>query len=896
MKQHTTKHLKDYRPYPFTLSTIDLRFELAPEQTRVFARTAMKRNPLSKDSNSGLELNGEHLELASVRIDERLLADNEYTYDGHRLLIPEVPIQFTLEIETIIHPEANTALEGLYLSSGNYCTQCEAQGFRRITCYPDRPDVLAVFTTTVIGPQDSCPVLLANGNLQEQGTLPDNRHFATWHDPFPKPSYLFALVAGNLTCLEDHFTTMSGRDITLHIYVEHRNKEKCSHAMASLKNSMRWDEQAFGREYDLDTYMIVAVDDFNMGAMENKGLNVFNSKYVLARPETATDADYEGIEGVIGHEYFHNWTGNRVTCRDWFQLSLKEGLTVFRDQEFSADMGSRAVKRIRDADIMRSFQFREDSGPMAHPVRPSSYMEINNFYTLTVYNKGAEVIRMLHTLLGAEGFRKGTDLYFARHDGQAVTCDDFIQAMQDAQSVPSEETSSNFEQFKFWYSQAGTPTVTVSQDYNPATQEYTLTAHQACPDTPDEKGKDKKPFLIPLCIGLLDSKGHDIELNLEDLDLQDRQDDGQDNSTLLFRQKEQQYRLTGVKERPVLSMNRNFSAPINIVSDLGEEDLAFLMAHDSDPFNRWDAGQQLSLRCLLAGIDAWKQEKDLAVPALFHQAFERLLCDKETDPAFLASALTLPSETWISQQLNIIEPEAVHVTRHSFRQQLCRQHRAILYEKYSSLATEEPYQYSGKEAARRALRNCCLTYLLIPDTTGKVADETLKIGTEQYQQADNMTDALAALRAVTNADRAAGDELLADFYSRWQNDPLVVNKWLALQATCTLPGTLERVQELMRHSAFSMKNPNKVRSLIGAFCSNQHQFHAKDGKSYSFLVDCIMELDPMNPQVAARILSPLTRWKQYDEQRQQLMQAALEQIASLPGLSRDTGEIVEKSL
>ncbi|CAK8718167.1 Aminopeptidase N [Candidatus Electrothrix laxa] len=898
MKQHTTKYLKDYRPFPFTLSTVDLRFELAPEQTRVLARTTMKRNPVSKlsknSSSSGLELNGEHLKLVLVKIDGRRLTEDEYTYDGHHLQIPEVPDQFTLEVETVINPEANTALEGLYLSSGNYCTQCEAQGFRHITCYPDRPDVLAVFTTTIIGLQDSCPVLLANGNLKEQGELSDNRHFATWHDPFPKPSYLFALVAGDLTCIEDRFTTMSGRDIVLHIYVEHRNRKKCSHAMKSLKNSMRWDEQTFGREYDLDTYIIVAVDDFNMGAMENKGLNIFNSKYVLARPKTATDSDYEGIEGVIGHEYFHNWTGNRVTCRDWFQLSLKEGLTVFRDQEFSADMGSRAVKRIRDADIMRSFQFREDSGPIAHPVRPASYMEINNFYTLTVYNKGAEVIRMLHTLLGPEGFRKGMDLYFERHDGQAVTCDDFIQAMRDAQS---QETIPDFEQFKLWYSQAGTPTVTVSQNYNSATQEYTLTAHQTCPDTPDQKGKNKSPFLIPLCIGLLDSKGHDIELNLENLQvLQDRQNDGRNNSTLLFRQEEQQFCFTGVGEKPVLSMNRNFSAPINIISDLGEEELAFLMANDSDPFNRWDAGQQLGLRYLLAGINDWHQGKGLTVSSLFHQAFERLLCDKETDPAFLASALILPSETWISQQLNIIEPEAVHLTRQSFRQQLSWQHRDNFYGNYSTLGTKEPYRYAAEEAARRALRNCCLTYLLVPETGERTPDEILHIGVEQYRQADNMTDALAALRAVTNADRAAGDELLTDFYSRWQDDPLVVDKWFILQATCTLSGTQERVQDLMQHSAFSMKNPNKVRSLIGAFCSNQHQFHAKNGKGYNFLVDCITELDPMNPQVAARMISPFTRWKQYDEQRQQLMKAALERIACLPGLSRDTGEIIEKSL
>ncbi|WPD21831.1 MAG: aminopeptidase N [Candidatus Electrothrix scaldis] len=888
MRQDTTKYLKDYRPYPFTLSTVDLRFELDPTQTRVLTRISMQRNAYGQENNSALELMGESLELVSVHIDMVPLTKDEYSYDGNILRIPEVPNQFTLAVETIINPQENTALEGLYLSSGNYCTQCEAEGFRRITCYPDRPDVLAVFTTIIIGPKDSCPVLLANGNRTAQGELLDGRHFATWHDPFPKPSYLFALVAGDLTCIEDTFTTMSGRDIALHIYVEHRNKEKCGHAMESLKHSMRWDEQTFGREYDLDTYMIVAVDDFNMGAMENKGLNIFNSKYVLARPETATDADYEGIEGVIGHEYFHNWSGNRVTCRDWFQLSLKEGLTVFRDQEFSADMGSRAVKRIHDADIMRSFQFREDGGPMAHPVRPDSYMEINNFYTLTVYNKGAEVIRMLHTLLGREGFRKGMDLYFERHDGQAVTCDDFIQSLQDAQLA---ENQLDFEQFKLWYSQAGTPTVTISQNYDSANQEYTLTAQQSCPDTPDHNGKNKRPFLLPLCIGLLDSKGQDMELHLHD----EGKSNGS-NGTLILHREEQQFRFTGMQEKPVLSLNRNFSAPIKVVSDLGEEELAFLMAHDSDPFNRWDAGQQLGLRYLLAGIEDWQQGKELTVPAIFHQAFDRLLCDETTDPAFLASALTLPSETWISQQLSVIEPEAVHVTRQAFRLQLSWQHRDTLYENYYTLGTEEPYRYSAEEAARRALRNCHLAYLLAPETEEPISEELLKIGMEQYREADNMTDALAALRAVVNADRAAGDELLADFYSRWQNDPLVLDKWLTLQATCSLPGTLERVQELMGHPAFSMRNPNKVRALVGGFCSNQYSFHARDGKGYDFLVACITELDPMNPQVAARMVAPLSRWKQYDQERQGLMKAALERIAALPGLSRDVGEIVEKSM
>jgi aminopeptidase N len=909
MKRHATRHLKDYRPYPFTLSTVNLRVELDPEETRVTARTTMRRNPLAENPQAPLELNGEHLELLSVSLEERKLTEDDYTYDGGIVRIDDVPDQFDLEIETVIAPEANTALEGLYLSSGNYCTQCEAEGFRRITCWPDRPDVLSVFTVTVIGPQDTCPVMLSNGNLIEQGTLEDGRRFATWNDPFPKPSYLFALVAGDLVRISDSFTTMSGREVALHIYVEERNKAKCDHAMESLKKSMRWDEQVFGREYDLDTYMIVAVDDFNMGAMENKGLNVFNSKYILARPETATDNDYEGIEGVIGHEYFHNWTGNRITCRDWFQLSLKEGLTVFRDQEFSADIGSRAIQRIQDVNVMRSFQFREDSGPMAHPVRPESFVEINNFYTLTVYNKGAEVIRMLHTLLGADGFRKGMDLYFERHDGQAVTCDDFVQAMQDANQDTNQNTAAlDLSQFKRWYSQAGTPELTVSQEYNEAAEEYTLTVRQSCPDTPGQKSDTKKPFYMPLAIGLLDSDGNDMELRLKS-NVQDQRNNQRNNhrdsSCLILEQEIRQFCFTGIEETPVLSLNRNFSAPVKVKSDLDENDLAFLMAHDADPFNRWDAGQQLGLRYLLAGITAGQQGEEVTgveavseIPELFHQAFDQLLCDEQTDPAFLTAALTLPSETWISQQLEVIDPKAVFAARQSFRWQLSWRHRDVFYENYYTLGTEEPYQYSAEEAGRRALRNCCLAYLLVPEpgeeTNGN--EEVLKIGVEQYRQADNMTDAAAALAAVVNADRQAGDELLADFYTQWRDDPLVVDKWLTLQAICTLPGTLKRVEELTAHPAFSMKNPNKVRSLIGAFCSNLHQFHAADGNGYTFLADRIMELDPMNSQIAARLLTPLTMWKRYDGDRQQLMKAALERIAALPGLSRDAGEVVEKSL
>ncbi len=880
MKSHKIKYLKDYSPYPFTVSTVHLRVELDPQQTRVRSRLVMQRNSRAADLQAPLELNGEHLELIKVSLDGSRLSDREYDYDGTILRLAEVPDRFELEIETSIEPEANTALEGLYLSSGIYCTQCEAEGFRRITCYPDRPDVMAVFTTTVIADPDICPRMLANGNLVEQGKLDDGRRFATWHDPFPKPCYLFALVAGNLVCIEDSFTSMSGRSIALHIFVEERNKDKCAHAMASLKKSMRWDEQVFGREYDLDTYMIVAVDDFNMGAMENKGLNIFNSKYVLARPETATDSDFEGIEGVIAHEYFHNWTGNRITCRDWFQLSLKEGLTVFRDQEFSADMGSRPVKRIRDVNVMRSFQFREDSGPMAHPVRPESFVEINNFYTLTVYNKGAEVIRMIHTLLGAEGFRRGMDCYFERHDGQAVTCDDFVRAMEDANEV-------DLSQFKLWYSQAGTPELTVTRKYDKAGREFTLKISQFCPPTPGQL--EKKPFHMPIAVGLLDRKGRDMELALKG--------SGQlTDSVLILSKQEQSFCFKNVSEEPVLSLLRNFSAPVKVKSDIEEHELAFLMAHDSDLFNRWNAGQQLGLQYLLAQIYAFQQGQQVKVPELFLQAFGQLLIDELTDSAFLASALVLPTEIWIGQQMEVIDPDAVFLVRHYFRFQLSWEYRDIFYENYYSLGTDEPYHYSAEEAGRRELRNCCLAYLLTAKPDEKVDQDVLELGLAQYHQADNMTDVFAALSCVVNADRAAGDELLADFYNQWQDDPLVVNKWLSLQATCILPGTLERVKELLEHPAFSMKNPNKVRSLIGAFCSNQQQFHVKDGNGYRFLADRIRELDPMNPQIAARMLTPLTMWKRYDIRRQQLMKIELERIADFPGLSGDVGEIVEKSL
>ena len=864
---------KDYTPPPFLVDAVDLTVELDPAETLVTCVMQIRANGQDADR---LEMPGEGLDLLEVLLDGQALQKRQqYIYKDGLLVLPDVPDVFTLTVKNRIAPEKNTALEGLYLSSGNYCTQCEAEGFRRITCYPDRPDVMAMFTTTVIGDRRKCPVLLSNGNLVETGDLADGRHFARWHDPFPKPSYLFALVAGDLVSIQDTFTTMSGREVDLFIYVEARNREKCAHAMRSLKEAMRWDEEQYGREYDLDRYMIVAVDDFNMGAMENKGLNIFNSKYVLARPETATDMDYEGIEGVIAHEYFHNWTGNRITCRDWFQLSLKEGLTVFRDQQFSADMSSRPVKRIHDVNVIRSFQFREDSGPMAHPVRPDSFVEINNFYTLTVYNKGAEVIRMIHTLLGPKKFRRGMDLYFERHDGQAVTCDDFVRAMEDAAGV-------DLGQFKRWYSQAGTPEITVRKRYDRASGKYTIELRQYCPPTPGQE--QKEPFCMPVRMALL---GNDGTVVVED--------------TLILKEEEQRFsfQIPPGSEEPVCSLLRDFSAPVKLKLDYRDRELAFLMAHDTDPFNRWDAGQQLAMKVLLGGIALYQagQGEEFGIPEHYHHAFSRLLDDQGSEPAFLALALTLPSENWISQQLTVMDPDAVFFTRQHMQCRLARRHGRVFLARYNAMADLTPYQYCAEHAGKRSLKNVLLEYLLAVAPGETAAPDALEIGIRQYRKSDNMTDALAALRCVVNGDRGLGDELLADFYAAWQNDPLVIDKWLSLQAACPLPGTLDRVKELTGHPAFSIKNPNKVRALIGSFCSANHwQFHALDGSGYDFLTDYVLRLDAINPQIAARLVTPFTLWRRFDAQRQALMKKRLEQIAAKKDLSDDVREIIDKSL
>jgi aminopeptidase N len=881
-RRQKTIYLKDYTPPPYLVTTIDLKFELDETATRVLSRMELHRNT-GVEGERPLELDGENLIIDLVRLDGEGLAGDAFSYDGGMLRIPRVPERFILEVMTTINPRDNTELEGLYLSSGNFCTQCEAEGFRRITCFPDRPDVMAEFRTVIVADREKYPVLLANGNLVEEGVLEDNRHFAVWHDPFRKPSYLFALVAGRLVRIADTFRTASGREVGLHIYVEPRNREKCGHAMESLKKAMRWDEENFGLEYDLDVYMIVAVDDFNMGAMENKGLNVFNSKFVLARPETATDTDYEGIEGVIGHEYFHNWTGNRITCRDWFQLSLKEGLTVFRDQEFSAAMSSRAVKRINDVQIIRNYQFREDAGPMAHPVRPESYMEINNFYTLTVYDKGAEVIRMLQTLLGREGFRKGLDLYFARHDGQAVTCDDFVAAMFDANDA-------KMPAFKLWYSQAGTPVLQASGRYFPEAREYHLQLRQTCAPTPGQKAK--KPMLMPVSVGLLDSRGKDMELVLKD-------SGDQEGTTMVlpFEKEQESYVFTGIPEKPVLSMLRNFSAPVRVEYPRTDEELAFLMVHDSDPFNRWDAGQQLSLKYILAQVENVLLNRELHVPEVFVAAFRQLLLDREADPAFVALAITLPLENWIGQQMEVIDPDAVFLALRFFRREISSRLRAEFLEVHRENALDGPYRYTAADAGRRSLRNTCLSYLLSPDENGCAAEEDIELALGLYTGSDNMTDRIAALRAVVNCHREKGDELLADFYSRWHDDPLVVDKWLTLQAVCPLPGTLDRVKALTEHPAFILRNPNKVRALIGAFAQGNHvRFHQANGDGYSFLADYVIRLNTMNPQIAARLLTPLTTWQRYDSGRQALMRGELERIRSTPDLSADVAEIAGKSL
>lgn len=855
----TTIYLKNYQAPTFAVETVDLSFDLYDDYALV--KSTLK---LNRQHEGALFLYGDELELVSVHLNGVQLASSAYRIQDDGLVIEECPDHMMLLIVTRIQPQNNTQLSGLYRSNHLFCTQCEAEGFRRITYFPDRPDVLATYTTRISADQKLYPVLLSNGNLIDSGSTDDGRHWVVWQDPFKKPSYLFALVAGNLACIRDEFITCSGRRVDLRIYVEPGNEDKCAHAMASLKKSMRWDEEVYGREYDLDIFMIVAVSDFNMGAMENKGLNIFNSKYILARPDTATDQDYADVEGVVAHEYFHNWTGNRVTCRDWFQLSLKEGLTVFRDQEFSRDMNSRDVNRIMDVKALRSQQFPEDAGSMAHPVRPESYQEINNFYTATIYNKGAEVIRMQHTLLGKERYRRGMDLYFKRHDGQAVTIDDFVAAMEDANGV-------DLGQFKRWYSQAGTPDVFVKSDY--ANGRLTLTVRQECRPTPD--CHDKKPFHIPIRIALFDSKGQMMTIDKDILELKE------DKQTFIF---------AGLSEQPVVSLLREFSAPVQLKNELTPDELLFLLRYETDGYAKWDAAQRLVLNCINDFLNTAPDEWHIPEPLI--SAFRHVLLDNTLDPDLRAELLTPPGFEEVAATLKLIDVSRVEAVRDYFRQQLGLSLYDTALELYNQLWQDEDHQMNGQSYGRRKLRNVCLW--LIMKANEEANRELCKV---QFAAAKTMTDQIASFALLVNsAHQESRSKAIDDFYSQWSKDDLVMDKWFALQAASELPDALTHVKDLLKHSAFSIKNPNKVRSVIGAFCmANPRNFHAIDGSGYAFLSEMLMTLDKLNPQIAARLATPFTRWQRYDQSRQDLMKQQLEQLAKQE-LSRDLREVVDKSL
>lgn len=868
--------LKDYRPPDWLVETVMLKVSLHPSQTTVRATLTLKPN--AKTAAAPLVLDGDGLSLVSLKIDGAVLPPDSYIATPDKLTIPQVPNQpFTLEIETVVDPTANSQLSGLYRSSGTYCTQCEAEGFRRITYFPDRPDVMAVYTTRIEADKAEAPVLLANGNLIESGDMPGGRHFAVWNDPHPKPAYLFAMVGGNLGHVEDTFVTMSGREVVLRIYVEPGKESRCGYAMEALKRSMRWDETAFGREYDLDIFMIVAVSDFNMGAMENKGLNVFNDKYVLATPDTATDTDFAQIEAVIAHEYFHNWTGNRITCRDWFQLCLKEGLTVFRDQEFSSDMRSRPVKRISDVRNLRATQFIEDAGPLAHPVRPELYKEINNFYTTTIYEKGAEVVRMVHTLIGPDKFRAAMDLYFQRHDGEAATVEQFIQCFADV-------SGRDMTQLMLWHSQAGTPEVTVTTRYDAARQTCTLECRQSLAPTPNQP--DKKPMVIPLVTGLVGQDGRDLRLVLANGKAVER-------GVLELTEPSHTFEFTGIAERPALSINRGFSAPIKLVTDLDTGDLAFLAAHDNDAFNRWQALQTVSTRLLIDNVAALRAGKTPRGDDKLIEAVAAILNDVTLEPAFVALALVPPGEGDIAREIGKdIDPDAIFRARKALRADIGDKLGPALAAAYDRLAIKGPYSPEAKDAGKRALRNVALDLLAAtgnPDAIARAA--------KQYDTADNMTDRMAALATLSLHEGPAREGALADFYKRFADNALVVDKWFSLQAMSPEPGTLGKVSELTAHPAFSFANPNRVRSLIGAFAqSNPTQFNRADGAGYKFVADVILSLDPKNPQLAARMATAFRTWRTLEAGRRAKAEAALMQIKAAPNLSRDLSDIVERAL
>ncbi|QHO58093.1 Puromycin-sensitive aminopeptidase [Arachis hypogaea] len=887
-KMETPKEifLKDYKMPDYFFDTVALKFSLGEERTIVTSKITVF--PRVEGSSAPLVLDGQDLSLVSIQVNGKALKKEEdYRLDARHLTILSPPSgRYDLEIVTEIYPQNNTSLEGLYKSSGNFCTQCEAEGFRKITFYQDRPDIMAKYTVRIEADKSLYPVLLSNGNLLEEGDLENGKHYAVWEDPFKKPCYLFALVAGQLQSRDDTFITHSGRKVSLRIWTPAGDLPKTAHAMYSLKAAMKWDEDVFGLEYDLDLFNVVAVPDFNMGAMENKSLNIFNSKLVLASPETASDADYAAILGVIGHEYFHNWTGNRVTCRDWFQLSLKEGLTVFRDQEFSSDMGSRTVKRVADVSKLRNYQFPQDAGPMAHPVRPHSYIKMDNFYTVTVYEKGAEVVRMYKTLLGSQGFRKGMDLYFKRHDGQAVTCEDFFAAMRDANDA-------DFANFLLWYSQAGTPSVKVNTSYNSEAHTFSLKFSQEIPPTPGQPVKE--PMFIPIALGLLDSTGKDIPLSTiyHEGTLQSVSSNNQPvfNTVLRVTKKEEEFVFTDIFERPVPSLLRGYSAPVRLESDLIDDDLFFLLANDSDEFNRWEAGQILARKLMLNLVNDLQHNKALVLNPKFVEGFKRILCDSSLDKEFVAKAITLPGEGEIMDLMEVADPDAVHAVRTFIRKQLASELRAEFLSTVENNRSSGEYVFDHPNMARRALKNVALAYLACLED-----QEYTDLALHEYKNATNMTEQFAALAAIAQNPGKTRDDILHDFYGKWQHDFLVVNKWFALQAMSDVPGNVANVRKLINHPAFDLRNPNKVYSLIGGFCGSPVNFHAKDGSGYEFLGEIVVQLDKINPQVASRMVSAFSRWRRYDENRQKLAKAQLEKIMSVNGLSENVFEIASKSL
>ena len=867
MRTETPKtiYLKDYKPYPYQIENLDLNFDIHDGFTVVTSKMHCIRTEGNKDD---LYLNGEDLELLFVKVNGADVSD--YKQDDTSLSISCSDDEFELEIQTKIYPEKNTRLEGLYNSGGTYCTQCEAEGFRRITYYPDRPDVLTTYTVRIEADK-KYPVLLSNGNRVDGGELGENRHFTIWEDPYTKPCYLFALVAGDLTHIHDTFTTASGREVDLYIYVRAGDEKQCDHAMDSLKRSMQWDEEVYGLEYDLDIFNIVAVSDFNMGAMENKSLNIFNTALVLAHQETATDTDFMRVESVIAHEYFHNWSGNRVTCRDWFQLSLKEGLTVFRDQEFSADTHSKDVQRIDDVTHLRRFQFAEDSSPLAHPIRPDNYIEINNFYTMTVYEKGAEVIRMMRTLLGSENYRKGTDLYFERHDGQAVTCEDFVKAMEDA-------SGADLSQFRLWYEQAGTPEVSFEGHYDVNSGAYSVKLSQKIPDTP--KQTDKKPMVIPVAIGLLGPDGTDL-IGTEVLHLTE---------------KEQEFTFSDIKDRPVPSILRNFSAPVRLKTNLSQEDYVFLSQHETyDGFNRWEAGQHIARTLINEMLDKHESGEKMAVSDAFIDTYGTLLTDAlndNADKALLSRSMSLPDISALIQERHLADPEAIFKAREMVIAAIKRHHKATLEKIYKANASDGVFSITSQAMAKRALRNTAMMLL-----TGTHGTGCAKRAKEHYYNADNMTDRVAALSSLASNKNPERDEVFADFYNRFKEYQLVIDKWFALQACSTLPDAIDRIKALKEHDDFNIKNPNRVRSLFAAFAmNNPSRFHAADGSGYEFLKDAIIELNEINPQIAARLLTPMREWRRYTPDRQEKIKAALSEILEIPNIAPDVFEIASKSL